>query len=49
MDDGGHVQPRTIIFIGCEGKSERAFVRVLARLCIESRRVTHSPAVSHSP
>ena len=27
------VPPRTIIFIGCEGKSERAFVRFLADLC----------------
>ena len=28
--------------IGCEGKSDRAFVRFLARLCIESRQVTHT-------
>ena len=30
------VPPRTIIFIGCEGKSERALVRFLAHLCEEA-------------
>ncbi len=28
-----NVPARTIIFIGCEGKSERAFVRFLSHLC----------------
>ena len=38
------VPPRTIIFIGCEGKSERAFVRLLSDLCQEAGLHQHLDA-----
>ena len=38
------VPPRTIIFIGCEGKSERAFVRFLTHLCQEAGLHLHLDA-----
>ena len=38
------VPPRTIIFIGCEGKSERALVRFLAHLCEEAGLHLHLDA-----
>ena len=40
----GRVQPRAIIFIGCEGKSERAFVRFLTHLCQEAGLHLHLDA-----
>ena len=40
----GQVQPRRVIFIGCEGKSERAFVRFLAHLCQETGLHLHLDA-----
>ena len=44
MGRRGRVQPRTVIFIGCEGKSERAFVRFLAQLCQEAGLHLHLDA-----
>lgn len=38
------VPARTIIFIGCEGKSERAFVRFLTHLCQEAGLHLHLDA-----
>ena len=38
------VPARTIIFIGCEGKSERALVRFLAHLCEEAGLHLHLDA-----
>ena len=38
------VPPRTIIFIGCEGKSERAFVRLLFDICQEAGLHLHLDA-----
>lgn len=44
MHRGRRVPPRAIIFIGCEGKSERAFVRLLSDLCQEAGLHLHLDA-----
>lgn len=45
---GPRIEPRQVIFIGTEGRSERAFVQFLQRCCEEAELRVHLPVKSGS-